>query len=90
MRSAKGSNPLIAGPEAPVANLWQLDRSGRVGPLSPYLPKFLNETDIAYKLRRENAPLTNIYADISRNLASRPFSKTCELADDTSQDLKDL
>ncbi len=90
MRSAKGSNPLIAGPEAPVANLWQLDRSGRVGPLSPYLPKFLNETDIAYKLRRENAPLTNIYADVSRNLASRPFSKTCELADDTSQDLKDL
>ncbi len=90
MRSAKGSVPLVAGPAAPVANLWQLDRSGRVGPLSPYLPKFLNESDISYKLRRENAPLTNIYADISRNLASKPFAKTCELDETTSQDLKDL
>src|SRR6185369_10065266 len=43
-----------------------------------------------YKMRRENAPLTNIYADISRNLASKPFSKTCELDETTSQDLKDL
>ncbi len=90
MRSAKGADPLVAGPAAPVANLWQLDRSGRVGPLSPYLPKFLNESDISYKLRRENAPLTNIYADISRNLAAKPFAKTCELDEKTSQDLKDL
>lgn len=42
---------------------------------SVYLPRFENETQKDYASRIAWAPLTNIYADISRNLASKPFSK---------------
>ena len=57
---------------------------------SPYLPKFPNEPAAEYDRRRRNAFLTNIYGDISQNLAAKPFSKTCELAPETSEDLKKL
>jgi hypothetical protein len=90
MRAAKGSYASAAGPQAPVASLALLNRTGRAGPTSPYLPKFLNEGDLDYQTRRENAPFTNIYADISRNLAAKPFSKTLELDDETADDLKEL
>ncbi|MFH1557734.1 MAG: DUF4055 domain-containing protein [Pseudomonadota bacterium] len=46
-----------------------------------YLPQFENEGDKDYKIRVEHAPFTNIYADISRNLASKPFSKETVLAE---------
>lgn len=46
-----------------------------------YLPKFENETERDYKHRLAHAPFTNIYADISRNLASKPFAKELRLAD---------
>jgi hypothetical protein len=46
------------------------------------LPKFTNESDELYGLRRLHAPFTNLYADISRNLASKPFSKPIALNDD--------
>jgi hypothetical protein len=54
-----------------------------------YLPKFENETDGDYQ-RRRNAPLTNIYSDISRNLASKPFSKTLELDEAAPDQYKKL
>lgn len=57
---------------------------------SPYLPKFPQEPWVEYNRRRSNAFLTNIYGDISNNLSSKPFSKTCELAQDTGEDLKQL
>lgn len=59
-------------------------------PQSPYLPKFPNEPYNEYDRRRRNAFLTNIYSDISSNLSSKPFSKTCELADDSGDDLKKI
>ena len=57
---------------------------------SPYLPKFPNEPPAEYARRRSNAFLTNIYDDSSKSLASKPFSKTCELAEDTPEDVKKL
>jgi hypothetical protein len=47
-----------------------------------YLPKFENESSDDYKLRCEQAPLTNIYGDISESLASKPFSKPIQLNED--------
>lgn len=44
-----------------------------------YLPKFPNESSEDYEHRRRWAPFTNIYADISRNLASKPFSRELTL-----------
>ena len=60
------------------------------GAMSPYLPKLPNEDWSDYDRRRMNAFFTNIYGDISNNLSSKPFSKTCELAPETSADLKKL
>jgi hypothetical protein len=88
-----GMLPNVAGPAIPYAHLAMLNRgllrttSGRG---SPYLPQFPNETDADYDMRRRWAPLTNIYSDISRNLASKPFSKTLALDDSTADDLKTL
>lgn len=78
-----------AGPRQPYANLTQLNRA-TTRLESPYLPRFPNENDLDYEMRRKNAPLTNIYSDISRNLASKPFSKTLQLAPDSAPDLLDL
>lgn len=79
----------VYGPHMAVPNLRQLNR-GRTGPESPYLPRFENETTEDYTRRRLHAPMTNIYSDISANLASKPFSKTCELDPSASKQLKDL
>lgn len=57
---------------------------------SPYLPKFPNEPWLEYNRRLHNAFLTNVYGDISNNLSSKPFSKTCELDAKTPDDLKTL
>lgn len=57
---------------------------------SPYLPKFPEEPWEEYNRRRNNSFLTNIYGDISNNLSSKPFSKTCELSQDTPDDIKKL
>lgn len=82
----------VAGPAIPVANLSQLNahRRGRSGAESPYLPQFPNEDNEDYDIRRKHAPLTNIYSDISFNLSSKPFSKTCELDPKSADDLKTL
>jgi hypothetical protein len=79
----------IAGPPTPPSILSNLNRDVQVGAFE-YLPKFENETDGDYQRRRRNAPLTNIYSDISRNLASKPFSKTLELAEETPDQYKKL
>lgn len=55
-----------------------------------HLPKFENETVDDYKHRRAAAPFTNIYSDISRNLASKPFSRELMLKQGTAQSLLDL
>ena len=86
MRAAIGSNQrLSSGPAIPVANLIQLNASGRAGPQSPYLPQFPNETDGDYARRRRHAPFTNIYGDISRHLTAKPFSKELQLSEDTDE-----
>lgn len=55
-----------------------------------YLPKFANEKDSVYNYRLENSPFTNIYADISKNLASKPFSKELAMKDGVSAQIKAL
>lgn len=46
-----------------------------------YLPKFPNETREDYTHRKASTPFTNIYGDISKNLASKPFSRELKLKD---------
>ncbi|WP_424139378.1 DUF4055 domain-containing protein [Roseomonas chloroacetimidivorans] len=55
-----------------------------------YLPRFENESDGDYSHRLAAAPFTNIYADISRNLASKPFSREVRLGDGAPAPLIDL
>lgn len=79
----------VAGPQVPYGNLSQLKRGGYAGE-SPYLPRFPRETTADYDCRRRKAFLTNIYGDISGNLASKPFSKECTVADDTDARIKQM
>lgn len=44
-----------------------------------YLPKFVNESEADYELRRKNAKFTNIFRDIVESLAAKPFSKEVKL-----------
>lgn len=93
MRAAtRSTQTYLPGPAQPVPQLNELQRSviQRTANESPYLPKFPNEDPMAYELRRRHAPLTNIYADVSDNLAGKPFAKECKLADDAPPDLKKL
>jgi hypothetical protein len=46
-----------------------------------YLPRFEKETMKDYSIRLSWTPFTNIYGDISRNLASRPFAKRLVVSD---------
>lgn len=48
-----------------------------------YLPKFSNERLGVYQYRLANAPFTNVYADISKNLSSKPFSKELAMKEET-------
>lgn len=87
------SGAAVPGPATPVGNLNQLGRNrrGRGGAAeSPYLPQFPNELNEDYDYRRTNAPFTNVYADISQDLADRPFAKRCELDEEAGEDLKKI
>jgi hypothetical protein len=55
-----------------------------------YLPKFENETQADYRHRRHAAPFTNIYGDVSKNLASKPFSRELALKHGASESLLTL
>lgn len=55
-----------------------------------YLPKFPEESQADYDHRKASAPFTNIYSDISRNLASKPFAKELQLKEGSAQQLVDL
>ncbi len=44
-----------------------------------YLPKFENESRADYDHRKRAAPFTNLYADISQSLASKPFGRELSL-----------
>jgi hypothetical protein len=64
-----------------------------------YLPRFQNETITKdskgisfdpYAQRLLHAPLTNIYEDISKSLAAKPFNKELKLKDGTEQTFLDL
>lgn len=55
-----------------------------------YLPKFPNESAEDYSHRRKTAPFTNIYGDVSKNLASKPFSKETALKDGAASSLVEL
>lgn len=87
-----GSGGAVSGPKIPYASLQQLSayRRGRGAAQSPYLPQLPNEQNLDYEVRRKHAPLTNVYNDVSENLSSKPFSKTLELDETTSDDLKTL
>ena len=91
MRAIGGADAYTraAGPTQPASSLAELNRRNVVAE-SPYLPKFENETAFDYDCRRRVAPLTNIYDDISKNLASKPFSKECSLDEKEGEDLQAL
>lgn len=55
-----------------------------------YLPQFPNESYADYAYRCKFPPFTNIYSDISRNLAAKPFSKELKLEDDSDPELEGL
>lgn len=84
-----GGNRSQWGPQVPYANLSQLRKRSHATE-SPFLPRYPLESDVDYDLRRATAPLTNIYADASANLASKPFRKECALDDKEPDDLKAL
>lgn len=46
-----------------------------------YLPQFPNESDANYAYRSNNSKFTNIFWDISSDLAARPFTKEVTLPD---------
>ena len=91
MRAASNAGA-IGGPAIQLQNVPERSFAAmRFAELtSPYLPKFPNEPWDEYNRRRMNAFLTNIYGDISNNLASKPFSKECKLVDSSGDDLKKL
>lgn len=47
-----------------------------------YLPQFPNESAANYKHRLKNSKFTNVFRDITENLASKPFTREVALADD--------
>jgi len=51
-----------------------------------YLPKMVQETDVDYKYRLNNAKFTNIFRDIIENLASKPFAEEVQLSDEGASD----
>lgn len=75
---------------AAMADYWQLVSAIQGGAKTmrasskTYLPRFENETKKDYDRRVSVAPFTNLYVDISRNLASKPFSKEVTLAPDSA------
>lgn len=89
---AQAHESRIGGPAHQLENVPSQHFSNKLGVISqsPYLPKFPNEPDEEYDRRRRNAFFTNIYGDISGNLSSKPFSKTCELEESAGEDLKKL
>lgn len=82
------------GPAEPYSQLSQLYRGGMprgaTAMESPYLPRFENESPTDYEIRRKHAPFTNIYADISANLAAKPFARELALEDGSPADLVKL
>lgn len=50
-----------------------------------YLPKLPEESDPDHKMRVALSPFTNIYGDISGNLASKPFAKDLALSEDAAE-----
>jgi len=49
-----------------------------------------NESVEDYRIRRKHAPFTNIYLDVSRNLASKPFGREAKLEEGAPQPFVDL
>jgi len=82
-------NPKSAGSDhQSMAGYWQMVDAILGGAAemrrnaSVYLPRFENETQKDYANRVAHAPFTNVYGDISRNLASKPFSKQLTVSED--------
>lgn len=55
-----------------------------------YLPKFEAETQKAYDSRLKNTRLTNIFADIIKDLSMRPFETPVQLSEDTADQIKEF
>jgi hypothetical protein len=55
-----------------------------------YLPKFPQEEQTDYDFRRKNAKFTNIFRDITENLAAKPFTEEVTLKNGASDRIKSL
>lgn len=55
-----------------------------------YLPKFADEGEKDYQHRVAAAPLTNLYSDISRSLAAKPFAREVKLGGTPPDDVDQL
>lgn len=55
-----------------------------------YLPQMPGEDDATYTYRLSIAVFTNIYADISKNLASKPFAKEMTLTEKSDEQFRKL
>ncbi|EFL88300.1 DUF4055 domain-containing protein [Ahrensia sp. R2A130] len=83
MAEAKPDTPSLSTLE--MLPDWQLIRdvrSGTTGMRSAgelYLPKFIDESDAAYKVRVSQTPFTAHYEDACRAIVGKPFSKEVTL-----------
>lgn len=83
----------MASDRASMSAFWEMvdailggaETMRAAGPI--YLPKFENETAKDYEERKKTAPFTNIYADISRDLSAKPFSKQLVVGEGASQNI---
>lgn len=78
---------------AAMADYWELAETLMGGTKAiraqtKYLPKYENETQPAYDLRRKNAKFTNIYRDIVENLAQRPFASEVQVEETAPASIK--
>jgi len=55
-----------------------------------FLPKFVDESELDYEIRRKNACFTNIFADICDNIAAKPFKQEVKISDESLDIYKDF
>lgn len=55
--------------------------------LDDFLPKFTNETEDTYSLRKQCLKFTNVYRDIVEGLASKPFEEEVSLVEDKEKNI---
>lgn len=83
-----------SGDHAAMSEFWSLIDAilggAKTMRVEKYLPKFEDEGPGDYKRRLNSAPFTNIYADASSNLASKPFSRELTLKEGSSSEFEKM